>query len=121
MLKKNGQVFIHEIHPFSEMLPFDSFTGDDILRIIEPYFKTEPYVDYGDLDYVGGTHYTSENPQYWFIHKISDIQMALIHNKINIEFFAEYEKDISAGHKRIEETGAGIPLSYIMMGRKKDN
>jgi len=117
VLRKDGAVFIYEIHPFSEMLPFDDYEGDDVLRIIEPYFKVEPYVEYGGLDYVGGTKYDSKKPQYWFIHKMSDIQMALIENQIAVEYFAEYENDISAGHQRIEQAKAGIPLSYILIGR----
>lgn len=56
----------------SEMLPFDDSEYDDALRIIEPYFKGEPSVEYGGLDYVGGTPYHSKKPQYWFVHKLSD-------------------------------------------------
>lgn len=118
LLRANGLLFIHEIHPVSEMLPFDDAEGDDILRIIEPYFKPEPYIEYGDLDYVGGTKYNSTKPQYWFVHTISDIQMSLIENQFAIEYFAEYETDRSDGHKRIEQAQAGIPLSYILIGRK---
>jgi len=119
LLRDKGRIFIHEIHPFSEMLPFDDAEGDDILRIVEPYFKDEPYVDYGDLDYVGGEQYTSTRPQYWFVHKLSDILMGLIENQMAIEHFSEYKTDISAVHKRIEEAQAGIPLSYILVGRKQ--
>jgi len=121
MLCENGVVFIHEIHPFSEMLPFDNPEDDDFLKIIEPYFKTEPYIDYGGLDYVGGIEYDSNIPQYWFVHKLSDIVMALIKNQISIERFEEYEDDISAGHKRIEEARAGVPLSYTLIGRKQNH
>jgi len=119
MLRGNGRIFIHEMHPFSEMLPSDETEDSDILRIVEPYFKSGPYVDYGGLDYVGGTEYSSTKPQYWFVHKLSDILMALIENQILIEHFSEYETDISAEHKRIEQAQAGIPLSYILIGRKQ--
>jgi ubiquinone/menaquinone biosynthesis C-methylase UbiE len=119
LLREGGQVFIHEIHPFSEMLPFDSAEGADVLRIIEPYFKSEPYVEYGGLDYVGGTQYTSSKPLYWFMHTLSGILMALVENGLAIEHFSEYETDISAGHKRIEQAHVGVPLSYILIGRKK--
>ena len=119
LLRKNGRVFIHEIHPFSEMMPFDDSEGTDILRIVEPYFKAEPYVDYGDLDYVGGSKYTSTKPQYWFVHTVSDILMGLIENQISIEHFSEYETDISAVHTRVEQARAGVPLSYILIGRKQ--
>lgn len=119
LLREDGRVFIHEIHPFSEMLPFDDAEGDDVLRIVEPYFKSEPYVDYGGLDYVGGTQYASTKPQYWFVHTFSDILMGLIENQIAIEHLSEYETDISAGHRRIEEAQAGVPLSTIIVGRKR--
>jgi hypothetical protein len=35
-----------------------------------------------------------------------------------IEQFTEYEKDISAGHKQLEQAQVGIPLSYILIGKK---
>jgi len=118
LLKPDGLVFIHEIHPFSEMLPFDDDQNSLILSIIEPYFKKEPYMDQGGLDYVGHLEYNSTTTQYWFVHTLSDILMSLIKNQLEIEHFFEYETDISAGHRLIEEAKAGIPLSYILIGRK---
>jgi SAM-dependent methyltransferase len=119
LLKEDGHIFIHEIHPFSEMLPFDDTEDDDFLRIVEPYFKNEPYIDYGDLDYVGGERYSSTKSQYWFVHKLSEILMGLIENQISIEHFSEFETDVSAEHMRIEQAQAGIPLSYILIGGKR--
>jgi len=123
MLRDAGRIFIHEIHPISEMLPFDNGDPDtpdaDYLRIIEPYFKAEPYEDHDSLDYVGGTDYTSAATQYWFVHTISDIIMGLVNNGFAIEHFAKYPTDISAGHQRIEAAEAGIPLSFILVGRKE--
>lgn len=121
LLRKNGVIFIHEIHPFSEMLPFDDYETDDILRIVEPYFKSEPYIDFGGLDYVGGEQYISDIPQYWYVHKLSDIMMGMIENHISIVHFSESEMDISAGHQRVEKANAGIPLSYILIGSKQSN
>jgi len=118
MLRSGGMVFIHEIHPFSEMLPFDDDKQSLKLQIIEPYFKTEPYMDQGGLDYVGNSEYESTTTQYWFVHTLSDILMSLIKNRLLVEQFLEYETDISAGHHQIEEAKAGIPLSYILIGRK---
>lgn len=119
LLRKDGRIFIHEIHPFSEMLPFDHSEGADCLRIVEPYFKKEPYIDQGGLDYVGGSEYVATTTQYWFVHTLSDILMSLINHQIVVEHFSEYETDISAGHRRIEEAKAGVPLSYILIGRKQ--
>jgi ubiquinone/menaquinone biosynthesis C-methylase UbiE len=118
LLRENGQIFIHEIHPFCEMLLLDEIKKPDVLQIVEPYFKAEPYVEYGGLDYVGKSQYTSTKPQYWFVHKLSDILMALIDNQVSIQHFSEYEFDISGEHKRIEQAQAGIPLSYILIGNK---
>lgn len=120
LLKNDGRIFLHEIHPFSEMLPSDDAESADCLRIIEPYFKTEPYIEYGGLDYIGQSQYTSIAPQYWFINTFSNILNSLIGNQIAIEHIAEYETDISGGHHRIEQEKAGIPLSYILIGRKQN-
>jgi ubiquinone/menaquinone biosynthesis C-methylase UbiE len=120
LMQENGRVFIHEIHPFSEMLPFDDSKEADPLRIVDSYFQAEPIVEYGGLDYVGGSKYVSSKPQYWFVHTVSDILMSLIGNGISLEHFSEYEVDVSAGHKRVEEARLGIPLSYILIGRKQN-
>lgn len=117
MLDENGLIFIHEIHPFSEMLLFDNDKSEEVLRIVEPYFKTGPYIDYGGLDYVGGVKYDSNKPQYWFVHTMSDIVMGLVDNSISIEYLSEFKRDISTVHKRVERENAGIPLSYILVGR----
>lgn len=101
------------------MLPHNNYAAEDVLRIIEPYFKAEPYVDYGSLDYVGKTEYSSTVPQYWFRHPLSDILMGLIQAGLLLEHLAEYLADISAGHKRIEQAKAGIPLSYTLIARNK--
>jgi 2-polyprenyl-3-methyl-5-hydroxy-6-metoxy-1,4-benzoquinol methylase len=99
LLRENGRVFIHDMHPFAEMLPFDSSTQPATLSLVGPYFKTEPYVDYGGLDYLGHAEYISSKPQYGFVHTLSTILMSLIANGIAIEHFSEYETDISAGRQ----------------------
>jgi len=120
LLQENGRVFIHETHPFSEMLPFDDDKAADPLRIVDSYFQDEPIVEYGGLDYVGGSKYVSSRPQYWFVHTVSDILMGLVEIGISLEHFSEYEMDVSAGHKRVEAANSGIPLSFILIGRKQN-
>ncbi len=115
LLRAGGRVFIREIHPVSEMLPFDDDDTSDVLRIAGPYFKKEPYVEKGGLDYVGRTEYEGDATQYWFVHTISDIMTGLIGNGLTIELFREYATDVSAGHARVEAANAGIPLSYILV------
>lgn len=118
LLRANGVVLIHEIHPFSEMLPFDNNDIENRLQIIEPYFRGEPIVENSSLDYVGGTDYTAKT-QYWFVHTISSLIMALITNGIKLKYFSEHTKDLSAGHKKQEELDAKIPLSFILVGEKE--
>ena len=120
LLHENGRVFIHEIHPFSEMLPFDDSKEADPLRIVDSYFQDEPIVEYGGLDYVGGSKYVSSKPQYWFVHTVSDILMSLVENGVSLEHFSEYEMDVSSEHKQVEQARAGIPLSYVLIGRKQN-
>jgi ubiquinone/menaquinone biosynthesis C-methylase UbiE len=118
LLKVNGVVLIHEIHPFSEMLPFDNNNIENRLQIIEPYFRDEAIVGNSSLDYVGGTDYIAKT-QYWFVHTISALIMAIINNGLRIEYFSEHSEDISAGHKKQEKLNAEIPLSYILIGKKE--
>ncbi|HNR96441.1 MAG TPA: class I SAM-dependent methyltransferase [Anaerolineae bacterium] len=115
LLRQGGRVFIHEIHPVSTMLPDDSLRDQNPLQINDVYFKSEPWVRYGDLDYVGGCHYESNLPQYEFAHPLSEIIMALVENGVAVERFLEFEKDISTAHQRQEHKG--LPLSYILIGR----
>ena len=117
LLVKDGVFSIHEIHPFSEMLPFDSNPIERKTQIIEPYFRSEPIVENSSLDYVGKTQYEAKN-QYWFVHTISALINSLYVNGFIVKRFIESAKDISAGHSEIEKLNAGIPLSMIILAEK---
>jgi SAM-dependent methyltransferase len=119
LLRARGCVFIHEIHPFCEMLPFDNSATGDPLRIVEPYFTFKPYVEYGGLDYVGNAVYDGKAAQYWFVHTLSAIVTGLISNGLALEHFSEHDTAISPHQKRIEDLRAGVPLSYVMIARKQ--
>lgn len=116
-LRNNGVVLIHEIHPFSEMLPFDSRQTEERLQIIEPYFRDAPIVENSSLDYVGGTDYEAK-PQYWFVHTVSAVLMAMFGSGLTLEEFSEHPRDISAGHQKQEALNAGVPLSMLLIGKK---
>ena len=118
LLNVSGMIFIHESHPFAEMLPADDRKDVDPLQIIEPYFKADPYIESNGIDYIGNTSYKSE-PMYWFVWTLSDIFNSLIKNGFRLEHFSEYPEDISTQHKRTEEAQAGIPLSYILIAKKQ--
>lgn len=118
LLKDQGSVFIHEQHPFVEMLPTDDNEGADPLKIIEPYFKSEPYQDNCGIDYIGKVTYEAL-PQYWFVWTMSDIMMSIIKNGMEIIHFQEYPEDISAEHANNQNAGIEMPLSYTMISKKK--
>lgn len=117
LLRENGVVLIHEIHPFSEILPFDNSDIENRLQIIEPYFRDEPIIENSSMDYVGGTDYVAKT-HYWFVHTMSTLIMALSNNDFLIQHFSEHSEDISAGHKKQEELDVKIPLSFILVGKK---
>jgi ubiquinone/menaquinone biosynthesis C-methylase UbiE len=118
LLRPGGYLFTHEIHPFFEMLPCEGDTPDALLRIVEPYFRQAPFVDYGGLDYLGNTQYESTEAQYWFVHTLSSVLTALIGNGLTIEQFHEYDTAISPHQRPVENLKAGVPLSYTLVARK---
>jgi ubiquinone/menaquinone biosynthesis C-methylase UbiE len=118
LLKAGGIIFIHEMHPFADLFPTGGHPDAGRLCVIEPYFKSEPYVEQGYLDYVGNEAYPSATTQYWFMHTLSEILMGLVENGIAIEKFIEYENAISPHHKPIEAQKAGLPLSYMLVAGK---
>ena len=117
LLRGNGFFLIHEIHPFSEMLPFDTSEIENRLQIVDKYFHAGPIVENDGLDYVGKTSYEAKTT-YWFVHTISEIVLALVKNNFTIKEFIESPKDVSAGHGKIESLKAEIPLSMLILGEK---
>lgn len=118
LLRPNGCVFIHDMHPFVEMLSENGLAGGEPVRIAGPYFKPDPYIDYGGLDYVDGAAYTSSAAQYWFVHTLSSILTGLIDNHLIVEHFAEYPTATSPHLECFEKLDAGLPLSYTLVARR---
>lgn len=119
LLRVGGRAVIREIHPVTEMLPYDGLTELDPLRIHEPYFRDDPYVDLGGLDYVGGTTYDSTHPQYWWVHTLGQVVTGLVEAGCAIERLEEYPRDTSGGHRRQEQSGIAIPLSYVLLAKRR--
>jgi ubiquinone/menaquinone biosynthesis C-methylase UbiE len=117
LLGDSGALFIHEMHPLAEMLPSDDMKDTDPLKIIEPYFREEPYKDRSGIDYIGKTTYTSK-AQYWFVWTLSDILTGLVENGMKLVHFSEHKEDISTIHRRNQDAGMDIPLSYILIAEK---
>jgi len=121
LLKEKGIVIIHELHPFTEILPFDgdenNLNTKDFIKIIEPYFRNGPIVENDGIDYIGKTKYNAKTT-YWFAHSLSDIINGIVSNDLKIKEFIESPKDISTVHKSIENMNFSLPLSMIFVCEK---
>lgn len=117
LLKKGGQIFISELHPFFYIFQngfdFKKQNFDDITS----YFEKGPYNLKSGLDYVGGVTY-EPSECFWFMHKISDIINAIINAGIEVQEFEEYSEGNmdSEAFKLLSNT---FPRSYILIGSKK--
>ena len=119
VLKPQGVLLIHEIHPFTNMIAnqyepaFDEAHPD---RIAYSYFKADPWVETDGVDYIGGTSYPSK-PLYSFSHTVSETIGAVARNGMVIEEMHEYPTDISASFGHLGDHG--LPLSYLLRARKR--
>lgn len=116
LLKKDGQIFISEIHPFVHFFDNGFDFDKQNLNKFTSYFSKGPYNYALGIDYVGGVTYESDEC-FWFMHKISDIITAILHADIEIQEFDEY--NLGNSQNEILKLLDGFPLSYILIGKKK--
>lgn len=116
LLKQNGQVIIFEIHPFKYFFENGfSFQKQNYDKLTS-YFETGPNHYPKGLDYFGNVEYESSEG-FWFMHKVSDIITAILHNGIEIESFDEYPLDLDGNPDNDVE--GKFPFSYLITGKKK--
>ncbi len=116
LLKKNGKVIIFEIHPFKYFFENDfSFQKQNFDKLIS-YFETDPNNYPKGLDYFGNIEYESSEC-FWFMHKMSDIITAILHNRLEIEDFNEYPFDLDGNPNK--EVEGKFPFSYLIIAKKK--
>ena len=110
LLKKDGKILIFELHPFSYV---NGKLKQDP-NYATSYFEKGPYCYKDGLDYVGGVQYNAKECC-WFMHKMSDIIMAVLHSDFTIEEFEESNQEMANGlnMQGIER----FPLSYLLVGR----
>lgn len=119
LLKPLGLLVIYEMHPFADVLVGERETGfepSNPLKIMNSYFRKQPFVFNTGLDYIGKSVYSAE-PHYWFHHTLADIFGAVLGNRIAIREFQEFADDISLLFEHIEAQRK-IPLSYLLVGEK---
>jgi len=117
LLKPGGAIFIYEHHPIIVMLK--PAEANEPIEWELSYFRTEPYVETGGLDYYGGTTYDAR-PASSFSHKMSDIIMAAVKTGMAVEHFEELPHHISNTWWNVEASGIGLPMCYTLVLRKAD-
>jgi len=117
LLKPNGKVLIYEIHPIAYLL--ESGYDPEMPTYIEnfSYFNRGAYSYKHGLDYVGETTYEAKECC-WYMHKISDIINAILHNGLEIEKIEEYNMEM-ANNEFVKPLDK-FPLSYIINCRRRD-
>jgi ubiquinone/menaquinone biosynthesis C-methylase UbiE len=116
LLKKQGFLFVREMHPILDM--FASDLEEDGCNVKYSYFRKQPIERSHGLDYYGQEKYEAASAWH-FHHTSSDIISAIITNRFDLLHYQEYPHDISWSYKRLEKTGAGFPMSYSLMARKR--
>lgn len=116
LLKKDGEILIFEIHPFKYFFENGFRFKEQNYDKLVSYFETKPNNYPTGLDYIGNVEYNSCEC-FWFMHKMSDIITAILHNGLEIQDFDEYQNDMDGTP---DPTVSGkFPFSYLMTARKK--
>ncbi|MEM1078109.1 MAG: class I SAM-dependent methyltransferase [Pseudomonadota bacterium] len=114
LLAPDGVIFIYEHHSILAML--EPGKADDPITWELSYFRQEAYIDSSGLDYYGDESYEA-TPNASFSHKMSDIVMGGINTGLHLEFFEELPKHISNAWWNVEQSGIGLPMSFVMVFR----
>lgn len=112
LMRANGQLFIYEMHPILDM--FDPKKG---LVIDSSYFRTEPFQDAEEPDYLDPSK-TVKAVSYWFPHTLSDIIGGCLEHGLSLTAFEEYGHDISMTYASFEQFAKKPPLSFSLLARK---
>jgi SAM-dependent methyltransferase len=115
LTKPGGHIFIEEIHPV--LMMYEEGEGDDPSYLKYSYFKDDPWVETGGLDYYEGTEYES-NPHYSFQHTLADIAMAAIEAGFALKHFAELGHNIAEMCADLERAETRPPMGMTMVWQK---
>jgi SAM-dependent methyltransferase len=118
VLKRNGQVIVQDMHPFTNMIAFpgeSSYDPNNRLKVAESYFKTDAWVNNSGMYYLTGKEYESKEFTD-YPHTVSDLITGMTRNGILITDLREYDFDL--GGSLSEIVGLGYPLSILIQGKK---
>jgi SAM-dependent methyltransferase len=117
-LKSGGILLINDGHPVLNMLSMpgeDEFDPGDVRKLVNSYFRTEPWIGNSGMGYISGEYESKTFTD--FSHTLSDIINAMSTNSMKTVKFYEYDYDIGMLGSDIYD-GIGIPLSYILIAEK---
>lgn len=115
-LKPGGVLFIHDFHPFMNMLPIPGepdFDEAHLNRIAYSYFRREPWIENGGMGYISGQY--ASKPFTSFSHTMSAIINAVSGVGLRIVKLNEYDYDIGLSDLYDKK---GYPLSYLLTAEK---
>jgi ubiquinone/menaquinone biosynthesis C-methylase UbiE len=113
LLKPDGQLFIYEMHPITNM-----YDGNHGLTPDASYFRVEPFADQNEPDYLHPDQVVSA-VSYWFPHTLSDVIGGCLRHGLQLTHFEEYAHDISAVYASFEKLETKLPLCYSLVARKE--
>jgi SAM-dependent methyltransferase len=114
LLKKDGQLFIYEMHPILNM-----FEAEKGLEVDASYFRREPFVEEETQDYMNPARVVKA-VSYWFPHTLADVIGGCLSHGLNLTQFEEYGHDLSMVYAAFEHLPNKPPLSYSLVARKTD-
>lgn len=110
-----GHLFIEEMHP--ALIMYEQGEGGAPSYLANSYFREEPWVETGGLDYYGGTSYEAKFI-YAFPHTLAKIVMAGIDAGLALRHFAELDYDISLFCADLEHVETKPPLGMTMVWQR---
>ena len=118
LLRPSGALFVYEQHPIMNMFEPDDAT--DPYRLVNSYFRSEPFEDQGAIVYNGSSG--AEGPtRYWFVHTLGDVVSACLDHGLAIESFHEFPHNISGDEFDIyDDRPAQLPQSFTLIARKSE-
>ena len=117
-LKPGGVLLVYEIHPITNMfaIPEESFYDpEQPTKLVNSYFRKEPYVDTLGMPYLAGQNYESK-PFISFSHTMGDVVTGVAQSGLRVERLTEYDHDCGGIAEAAE--GKGAPLSFLLLARK---